>query len=62
MEKTKADFLKIKSLKEYKAQRESFMHLPVDEEIKAHISFLYKDYHSYVEDLETFEQRDFEFK
>lgn len=55
MKKTKEDFLKIKKLEEYQAHREEFMHIPVDDEIKAHISFLYKDRKSYLGDIETFE-------
>ena len=60
MKKTKEDFLKIESVEEYQANSESFAHLPVDEEIKAHISFLYKDMPSYLGDIETFEKVKFE--
>ena len=54
MKKTKEDFLKIDKLEEYQDHREEFMHLPVDDEIKAYISFLYKDRPSYLGDIETF--------
>lgn len=56
MKKTKEDFLEIKTVEEYQAIQHCFSHLSVDEEIKAHISFLYKDMHSYLGDLETFEK------